>query len=104
MVDESYHWWLNDIEYALTRTFIISLNPDPAASQQVLNLALIEPAASFWLLFVRSRVESTPERMQQSQAQLAQVREQLMGVFDFKVFDRRCHDSRLQEQRRQGPA
>ncbi|KAL2260273.1 hypothetical protein VTK26DRAFT_5759 [Humicola hyalothermophila] len=106
LVDESYHWWLNDVEYTLTRTFIAALDSsDQAASQQqVPNIAGLEPPADFWLLYVRSRVESTPERMQQAHAQLVRIREQLMGVFDFKVFDRRCHDSRVQPQGAQGPA
>lgn len=104
MADESYHWWLNDIEYALTRTFVISLGPEPATTQQIPDLASAEPVSDFWILYVRTTVDSTPDRLQKAQAQLARVREQLLGVFDFKVFDRRFHDTRIQERHGQGPA
>ncbi|KAL2133440.1 hypothetical protein VTI74DRAFT_2326 [Chaetomium olivicolor] len=103
LLEESYHWWRNDVEYALTRTFVISLDPntDDSPSQQISNPASLEPATPFWILYVRTKVDSTssasmPERMKQAQAVLVQVREQLLGVFDFKAFDRRCHDTRVQ--------
>ncbi|GAB1313647.1 Mediator of RNA polymerase II transcription subunit 18 [Madurella fahalii] len=104
LVDESYHWWLNDVEFALTRTYVLSLNPDQTPSQQVPNLASIQPVSDFWILYVRTRVDSTPERTQQGQMHLVRVREQLDELFDFKVFDRRFFDTRIQGPRGQGPA
>ncbi|KAK4233112.1 hypothetical protein C8A03DRAFT_19742 [Achaetomium macrosporum] len=102
LVEESYHWWLNDVEYILTRTFVVALGPNPVISQETPNLASAEPVAPFWILYVRTRAESPspatmPEHIRKCQAQLVQVQGKFMGVFDFKVFDRRCHDTRIQE-------
>jgi mediator of RNA polymerase II transcription subunit 18 len=101
LIEESYHWWLNNLEYILTRTFMVA-GPDPAASQPIPNLASMEPLVPFWILYVRARVETTapatmPEQIRNAQTRLVHVRGQLMGVFDFKVFDRRCHDTRIQD-------
>jgi mediator of RNA polymerase II transcription subunit 18 len=84
--------------------FQLPLDPGPAAPQQVPDLASLEPFAPYWILTVRAKVDSLPtatmpSRMKQGQAQLVQVRERLEGVFEFKVFDRRCHDTRIQETR-----
>ena len=104
LVEESYHWWFNDVEYSMVRTYLISLDPNPQTAGQVPSLAGLEPIGDFWLLYVRTRVEATPDRMQQAQSQLQQIRDQLLGVFDFKVWDRRAHDTRIMEQPTQGPA
>ncbi|KAK3303958.1 uncharacterized protein B0T15DRAFT_225003 [Chaetomium strumarium] len=105
LVEESYHWWLNDVEYVLIRTFVFALGPDGVPSQEIPNLASAEPVAGFWLLYVRTRAESPspatlPEQIRKCQAQLEQVRGKLAGVFHFRAYDRRCHDTRIQE----GPA
>ncbi|KAK0704644.1 mediator complex, subunit Med18 [Lasiosphaeris hirsuta] len=94
-VEESYQWWLNNAEYSLTRTFPLA----PGTQQEVPNMAGLEPLAPFWVLYVRIQVDSNPERMQQGHAQLSRVRDRLLRVFDFKVFDRRAHDTRNMEPR-----
>ncbi|KAK3340016.1 mediator complex, subunit Med18 [Lasiosphaeria hispida] len=94
-IEESYQWWLNNAEYALTRTYPLA----PGSQQEVPNLTGLEPLAPSWVLYVRVQVDSNPERMQQGHAQLSRVRDRLLRVFDFKVFDRRAHDTRIMEPR-----
>ncbi|KAK4101795.1 hypothetical protein N658DRAFT_424939 [Parathielavia hyrcaniae] len=101
IIEESYSWWLDGVEYTLNRMFQpASLDPAPS----VPHLASLEPFAPFWVLLVRAKVDSLPAatmpaRMKQGQAHLVQARDRLLGVFDFRAFDRRCHDTRIQEAR-----
>lgn len=100
LIEESYCWWLEGIEYALTRMFVASSNPNPMEpQQQVPNPETLQPVGNFWILYVRAEVDSAPaatmpDRVKQAQAQLVRVQEQFKGVFDFPAFDRRCHDTR----------
>lgn len=101
LLEESYQWWFNGIEYDLLRTFKLPTTPDAAAPPEIPNPSLLQPVSSLWILHVRAVVDSAPpdtmpERMKQGQGRLVQVRETFKGVFDFKVFDRRCHDTRIQ--------
>ena len=87
-IEESYKWWLDNVEYSLTKYI-------PIPPGQAPNLAALEPVAPFWILYVCSQNDSSPERMKESQIALGGVRERLLGLFDFKVFDRRAHDTRV---------
>ncbi|KAK3898524.1 hypothetical protein C8A05DRAFT_18914 [Staphylotrichum tortipilum] len=113
LIEESYLWWLNGIEYEMVRMYMVDPDPNPGAPQpgptpgapqQVPNPSSLEPVGSIWILYVRARVDPHPpsnmlDRMTQGQTHLAQIRERLLGVFDFKIFDRRCRDTRIQEAR-----
>lgn len=89
--EESYDYRRGKLTYSLTKQSLI----DPSAgSDEIPNLATTEEFAPFWLLHVRAVVESKAEAMQQAVARLAAVREELMGVFAFKAFDRRALDTR----------
>ncbi|KAL2140027.1 hypothetical protein VTI28DRAFT_4335 [Corynascus sepedonium] len=99
LIEESYCWWSQGIEYCLTRMFVVALEGDSISADQVPNPALLKPIGKIWILYVRAKVDSSPpttmpERVKQAQAQLVRVREQLKGVFDFPAYDRRCHDTR----------
>lgn len=87
-IEESYKWWHNNLEYALTRILLIPQGQTP-------TIESLQPLAPFWILYVRVQTDSNPERMSQSHVSLSAVRERLLGVFDFKVFDRRAHDTRV---------
>ena len=95
-IEETFHWFHNNLEYALIRTFEM---PAGTNFQMVPNLSTILPFASTWILYVRIQVESVPERMQEAHVKLEGARQDLLGVFDFKVFDRRVHDTRIMEPR-----
>ncbi|KAK3990478.1 mediator complex, subunit Med18 [Cladorrhinum sp. PSN332] len=89
--EESYEYRKGKLVYSLTKTWPV----DPSVpSDQVPNLASQENFAPFWMLYVRSLVESKAEAMQQAHASLAQVKGDLAGVFVFKSFDRRAMDTR----------
>jgi len=99
----------------MTRMYIVDPAPEPGAPQQVTNPSTglplqvpnpssLEPVGLIWVLYVRAKIDSLPptnmpDRMTQGQTHLVQIRERLLGVFDFKVFDRRCHDTRIQQAR-----
>lgn len=95
-IEESFHWWFNNLEYALIRTFTLPAGTNP---QLVPDLGTIPATFPFWLLYVRIQVESAPERMQEAHAQLENARQALIGIFEFKIFDRRTHDTRIMEPR-----
>jgi len=105
LIEESYRWWLDGIEYSLNRMFVVTSDPDSATSQHIPNPATLEPVGTNWIFYVRAKVDSLPTatmpaRLKQGQVNLLQIKHRLRGVFDFLTFDRRCHDTRLQEQRR----
>ncbi|KAK3684188.1 mediator complex, subunit Med18 [Podospora appendiculata] len=100
-VEETYSWWLNNVEYALTRLSIVPPSDPPAPPQQVPSVAALHPLAPYWILYVRVQVQSTPERMQHGYGLLTQALKNLSGIFEFKVFDRRVHDTRNMEPRPQ---
>ncbi|KAK4456613.1 hypothetical protein QBC42DRAFT_280895 [Cladorrhinum samala] len=89
--EESYDYRSGKLTYSLTKQWLI----DPSVgTDEIPNLATADEFAPFWLLHVRAVVESKAEAMQQAIARLAAVREELMGVFEFKAFDRRALDTR----------
>ncbi len=114
LIEESHLWWLNGIEYEMVRMYMVEPAPDPGAPQQVPNAKLgapqqipnpssLEPVGLIWILYVRAKVDipasNMLDRMKQGQTHLVQIRERLLGVFDFKVFDRRCRETRIQQAR-----
>ncbi|KAM7220846.1 hypothetical protein V8F06_003740 [Rhypophila decipiens] len=96
-VEESYHWWHNGLEYALVQTLPVPAGTD--LDNYIPNLAGVTNWPPFAILFVRIQVESTPDGMQQAHARLENARKALIGVFDFKIIDRRTHDTRIMEPR-----
>ncbi|KAK3314840.1 mediator complex, subunit Med18 [Apodospora peruviana] len=105
-IEETYHWFDDKgLEYVLTRVFRAPAprgNNNTAIEKPALSVAALgDPVAPFWTLFVSVRVESTPERMQQGHQLLETTRQFLTGVFDFRNFDRRAHDTRNMEPRQQ---
>ena len=50
-----------------------------------------------WILWVRVYVDNTPDRIQQGYQKLEKLRDMLEGIYEFKVFDRRVHDTRNNE-------
>ncbi|KAH6620620.1 mediator complex, subunit Med18 [Chaetomium sp. MPI-SDFR-AT-0129] len=106
LIEESYSWWFEGIEYCLTRFFNLpanpdsNQNPDPAAPKQVPNPASLRPVGNIWILYISAKVDATPaatmpDRVKQAHARLVGARDQLKGVFEFPAFDRRSHDTRV---------
>ncbi|KAL1839714.1 hypothetical protein VTJ49DRAFT_1219 [Mycothermus thermophilus] len=105
LIEESYRWWLEGIEYCLTRNYLAPINTESATSRQIPNPATLNPVGVNWMLYVRAKVDNQPAatmpaRMKQGQLALLQIKQRLRGVVDFLAFDRRCHDTRILEPRR----
>jgi mediator of RNA polymerase II transcription subunit 18 len=105
LIEESYRWWSNGIEFCLTRLFAVPPSPNPATPRQIANPATLEPVGTNWFLYVYAKVDpnpiaTMPARMKEGQDTLVQIKKRFRGVFEFMVFDRRCRDTRLQEPRR----
>ena len=77
------------------------LSPDSA--QKFPPLAELQAIAPIWTLYVRAVApESTPAQVGQCIEQLNDIHAKLLGVFDFKLFDRRVYDSRFNPQQAGG--
>ncbi|KAL2116287.1 hypothetical protein VTJ04DRAFT_8454 [Mycothermus thermophilus] len=105
LIEESYRWWREGIEYCLTRHFQASVTSESATSRQLPNPTTLQPVGTNWMLYVRAKVDNQPPstmpaRMKQRQLALLQIKQGLRGVVDFLAFDRRCHDTRILEPRR----
>ncbi|KAK3944459.1 hypothetical protein QBC46DRAFT_165253 [Diplogelasinospora grovesii] len=89
-VEESCTWWCDGEEYSLVR--YLTFSPELSATGE----PQLQQTVPVWLLFIRMQVESNLERMQQAYATLSRIREKLFRVpqIQFKVFDRRAHDTR----------
>ncbi len=103
MIEESYHWWSGNVEYTLARLNTLP-SREGAAFNEIPRPESITPLDPTWILFVRMQVETNPERMQQAYAKLLRIQETLLGVFEFKVFDRRTWDTRDTERNLKGTA
>ena len=104
-IEESQSYFRDNIEFTFVRYYPL---PPSGAEQQLQqssplppweDISLQDPAGK-WLLFVKVHVadDNSPEKMQKAQEQLMVIREELLGVFDFKVIDRRAHDTRVAQQ------
>ena len=105
-IEESQSYFRDNIEFTFVRYYPLpasaiadqqSQPPLPLPSWE--DISLQDPAGK-WLLFVKVHVtdDNSPEKMQKAQEQLMLIREELLGVFDFKVIDRRAHDTRVAQQ------
>jgi mediator of RNA polymerase II transcription subunit 18, fungi type len=50
-----------------------------------------------WLFVVRYHVlqDNKPDEIKKGQEIILGIRKELEGVFDFRAYDRRCHDTRI---------
>jgi mediator of RNA polymerase II transcription subunit 18, fungi type len=95
VIEESCFFFNDDIEYVLTRWHKL-----PPAD----NLALpawdalipVDPTGG-WVFLIRTHVfeENSPDKMKRALDDLTAAQKQLSGIFEFKVVDRRAHDTRL---------
>ena len=99
-IEESYKWWRDGVEFSLVR--ILALPPtllSPDSAQTFPLLADLPAVAPMWMLYARVVApESTPAQVGQCIEQLNDIHAKLFGVFDFKLFDRRVHDTRFAPQ------
>ena len=81
---------------------ILALPPtllSPDSTQTFPLLAELPAVAPMWMLYARVVApESTPAQVGQCIEQLNDIHAKLLGVFDFKLFDRRVYDTRFAPQ------
>lgn len=101
-IEESYTWCRDSVEYTLERMYIYPgedpLVPIRQTEPRTFLPAFsdLRPLSSNWMLRAKAFVsEPTPERMAQAAGALAAARADLLGVFNFRQFDRRVHDTRV---------
>ncbi|KAL6862236.1 mediator complex, subunit Med18 [Trichoderma novae-zelandiae] len=109
-IEEMYRFFRDDVEFCLTRHYFVgplenyvplaSKPAAPTAPKPTLpawdSLTRVD-AQNRWILQVKAHVvqDNKPDEIKKAQDQLLRFRADLEGVFDFKVFDRRVHDTRV---------
>jgi mediator of RNA polymerase II transcription subunit 18 len=107
-------YFIDSIEISLVRYYHLPTAAyDPSRGAQPLpsplppfeSLHLLDPSGT-WLLFVRTTVveDNSPEKTKKALEELYAVRDRLAGVFDFKIVDRRAHDTRILQPMNAAPA
>jgi len=101
-VEESYHWFAYEggVEYVLFKTYRVKSEDNlgqSAATPQEESFDMESQTVDFmpfWVLHVRVQTAVDPEHMAKGLRILQQIDDKFAGLFDFKVFDRRAHDTR----------
>jgi mediator of RNA polymerase II transcription subunit 18 len=96
LIEESFSYYRDNIEYSLMRLHgLPNAKAAMAPAQSLPPWADLQPVSDEWILYIKAIVvDATPETMQHAVDALMSIRVDLTGVFDFKVFDRRVHDTR----------
>lgn len=105
-----YRFFRDDVEFCLTRHYFVGPLEDyvPLAAK---SAPPTEPKSALpawesltrvdsqnrWILQVKAHVvqDNKPDEIKKAQDQLLKFRTDLEGVFDFKVIDRKVHDTRV---------
>ena len=114
-IEETLRFFRDEVEFCLTRQYF--LKPISAYSSVVQTTEQPVPLSSLpawdsltpvdmqnrWLLQVRSHVlqDNKPDEIRKVQDQLLSIRGELEGAFDFKVMDRKVHDTRIAQQQQE---
>lgn len=112
-VEEVYQFFRDDIEFCLTRHYFIKSigeysplearmtpNEEPVAALPAWESLTRVDAQDRWILQVKAHVvqDNKPDEIRKAQDTLMNVRGELEGVFDFKIIDRKVHDTRVAQQ------
>ncbi|KAL6812093.1 mediator complex, subunit Med18 [Trichoderma sp. SZMC 28015] len=109
-VEEMYRFFRDDVEFCLTRHYFVGPLEDyvplaaktapPTEPKPTLpaweSLTRVD-SQNRWILQVKAHVvqDNKPDEIKKAQDQLLKFRTDLEGVFDFKVIDRKVHDTRV---------
>ncbi|EHA54152.1 hypothetical protein MGG_08928 [Pyricularia oryzae 70-15] len=105
-IEESVSYYIDSVEITLVRYYKLPDSTQPLTSLPTWpSLQLVDPSGT-WMLFLRTTVqeENAYDKIKEAQEELYRVRDQLGGVFEFKVYDRRVHDTRIIQQANNMPA
>ncbi|CEJ91756.1 hypothetical protein VHEMI07448 [[Torrubiella] hemipterigena] len=118
-IEEVHRFYRDDIEFSFTRQYLFKHVAEytPLESRQGGDL---QPAQSIpawdsltpldmqrrWILKISSHVtqDNKPDEIRAAQDRLMSIRSELEGIFDFKVIDRKVHDTRVSQQQQPIPA
>ncbi|GJC81420.1 mediator of RNA polymerase II transcription subunit 18 [Colletotrichum liriopes] len=107
-VEETYQFFRDDVEFCLSRHYILQMNGDNGPLTQTAPWDTMSPAdpGRRWMFLIKVHVhqDNKPDEILKAHEQLANIRRELEGVFDFKMFDRRIHDTRVAVEMRNAPA
>lgn len=113
MVEETYRFFRDEIEIALTKQYFFnsiqeytpleSRRPSTYAPAKQLptwnNLTPVDMQGR-WIMQVKTHVlqDNKPDEIRKAQDKLMALRNELEGVFDFRAIDRKVHDTRIAQQ------
>lgn len=113
MIEETYRFFRDEIEFALTRQYFFNpiqdysplesrtMGPSTPASQLPAwdNITQVDKQGR-WIMQVKTHVlqDNKPDEIRKSQDKLMALRKELDGVFDFLAIDRKVHDTRVAQQ------
>ncbi|TDZ24661.1 Mediator of RNA polymerase II transcription subunit 18 [Colletotrichum orbiculare MAFF 240422] len=107
-IEETYQFFKDEIEFCLSRHYMIPPNGEGTPLTQLPPWESFNPGdpGRRWMFLIKVHVhqDNKPDEVIKAHAQLADVRRDLEGVFDFKMFDRRIHDTRVAVEMRNAPA
>ncbi|ROT40433.1 hypothetical protein SODALDRAFT_321781 [Sodiomyces alkalinus F11] len=108
-IEETYQFFRDDVEFCLFRHYLLPPSGDgkPLAvlGDWETTFSPTDPGKR-WLFMVKVHVlqDNQPDEVRKAHEKLTNIRRELEGVFEFKVFDRRIHDTRVAVEMRSGPA
>lgn len=100
MIQESYSFIRENIEFVFSRYYHIPEPPSPGQPVKSLpafdNLRPVDPAQK-WVLNIKLNVleDNQPDKVRKASEELLRVRIELEKLFDFKILDRRIFDTRI---------
>ncbi|KAJ9149471.1 Mediator of RNA polymerase II transcription subunit 18 [Pleurostoma richardsiae] len=111
-IEESHTYFRDNLEFTILRYHSLPQDqqssgaPAPRSSLPPWDTLATQDPAGKWLLLVRAHVaeDTSPEKMQKAHDELTAVRDELLGVFEFRILDRRVHDTRIAQQQNNMPA
>jgi len=100
-VEEAYRFYRDEVEFCLSRHYHLSqhgqqrLQPGEALPPWE-GLVPVDPERR-WLFAARSHVlqDNVPDELKKGQELMMGIKRELEGIFDFKMYDRRCRDTRV---------
>ncbi|KAG7116465.1 hypothetical protein HYQ44_007084 [Verticillium longisporum] len=108
-IEETFQFYRDDAEFCLFRHYQLPPTPDGTPLARVgaweTGFTPSDPARR-WIFLVKVHVlqDNKPDEILKAHEQLANIRRDLEGVFEFKTFDRRIHDTRVAVEMRNAPA
>jgi mediator of RNA polymerase II transcription subunit 18, fungi type len=100
-IEEALHFFRDEVEFCLFRHYplppVIADRPKPLSALPPWESLQIIDQERRWMFVVRYNVllDSKPDEIKKGTDILMGIKKELEGVFDFKIYDRRCHDTRI---------